>query len=67
MERLPEAVRGLLEKESRKQMQKVINATGVILHTNLGRAPLGRETAEEIAGLMTGYTNLEFHLEDGRS
>jgi L-seryl-tRNA(Ser) seleniumtransferase len=46
-----------LEKPS---LQRVINATGVILHTNLGRAPLG-ETAP-----LPGYSNLEYDLEAGR-
>ena len=50
----------------RKQMQKVINATGVILHTNLGRAPLGDRIVSELVPLMTGYTNLEMNLEDGK-
>ncbi len=47
-------------------MQRVINATGVILHTNLGRAPLGDRLVSELVPLMTGYTNLELNLEDGR-
>ncbi len=44
----------------------MINGTGVILHTNLGRAPFGEETAEHVARLMTGYTNLELDLETGK-
>lgn len=47
-------------------MQRVINATGVILHTNLGRAPLGEKLVFELVPLMTGYTNLEMNLEDGK-
>ena len=45
---------------------RVINATGVIIHTNLGRAPLSRAAIERIAALGTGYTNLEYDLEQGR-
>ena len=41
-------------------LRRVINATGVILHTNLGRAPLGR------FGVPQGYSNLEYDLESGR-
>lgn len=63
--RLPERIKELLEKRRLGGMQRVINATGIILHTNLGRAPLGREMMEQISGMMTGYTNLEFCLEDG--
>lgn len=47
------------------KIQKVVNATGVILHTNLGRAPLGKEILEGAASVASGYTNLEFDLETG--
>jgi L-seryl-tRNA(Ser) seleniumtransferase len=43
----------------------VINATGVILHTNLGRAPLSQETILAMSGVSRGYSNLEFNLETG--
>ena len=56
----------ILSRQEQRRMQRVINATGVILHTNLGRAPLGEKLAEEIMPLMTGYTNLEMNLEDGK-
>jgi len=44
---------------------RAINATGVILHTNLGRAPLGEQTVAAIAALASGYSNLEYDLETG--
>jgi len=47
-------------------LQPVINATGVILHTNLGRAPLSRATIEAMAQVSLGYSNLEFDLETGK-
>ncbi len=47
-------------------LRRVINATGVVLHTNLGRAPLSPETANYIARLAQGYTNLEMDLEAGK-
>lgn len=47
-------------------LRRVINATGVVLHTNLGRAPLSPQTAEYIARLAQGYTNLEMDLEEGK-
>jgi len=43
-------------------LRKVVNATGVILHTNLGRAPLGDELLESIGPVLQGYSNLEFDL-----
>jgi len=44
---------------------KVINATGIIIHTNLGRAPLLRRAVENIGGIAEGYCNLEYELEKG--
>jgi L-seryl-tRNA(Ser) seleniumtransferase len=46
-------------------LRAVINATGVILHTNLGRAPLGEPAAISVARLASGYTNLEYDLTAG--
>ena len=43
----------------------MINATGVILHTNLGRAPLCREAIERVVEVARGYSNLEYDLEKG--
>ena len=44
----------------------VINATGVILHTNLGRAPLSKDTVKAIEAIVSGYSNLEFNMENGK-
>jgi L-seryl-tRNA(Ser) seleniumtransferase len=46
-------------------LRPVINATGVILHTNLGRAPLGASALEHIRNAASGYSNLEFDVETG--
>jgi L-seryl-tRNA(Ser) seleniumtransferase len=46
-------------------LKPVINATGVILHTNLGRAPLSKETVGAMSGASAGYSNLEFDLDKG--
>ena len=46
-------------------LRPVINATGVIVHTNLGRAPLARAAVERIAA-VAGYSNLEFDLASGK-
>ena len=59
-------MREILSRQDQRRMQRVINATGVILHTNLGRAPLGEKLVSELVPLMTGYTNLEMSLEDGK-
>ena len=47
-------------------MKTVINATGTILHTNLGRAPIGYEHMKHVYEIATGYSNLEYNLEAGK-
>jgi L-seryl-tRNA(Ser) seleniumtransferase len=47
------------------RLRRVINATGVIVHTNLGRAPLGSEAIERIASVAAGYSNLEYDVDEG--
>jgi L-seryl-tRNA(Ser) seleniumtransferase len=51
---------------SRRGLQPLINATGVILHTNLGRAPLSRAAVEAMGAVAQAYSNLEFDLETGK-
>jgi L-seryl-tRNA(Ser) seleniumtransferase len=48
------------------QPRRVVNATGIVLHTNLGRAPLGRVAAAAVAEAAAGYSDLELDLETGR-
>ncbi|OGO04173.1 MAG: L-seryl-tRNA(Sec) selenium transferase, partial [Chloroflexi bacterium RBG_13_56_8] len=55
-----------LESITTPTLRPVINATGVILHTNLGRAPLSEETLAAMRLAGSGYSNLEFDLEAGR-
>jgi L-seryl-tRNA(Ser) seleniumtransferase len=54
-----------LRAESAPRLRRVINASGVILHTNLGRAPLSRAATDALA-VAAAYTNLELNLEAGR-
>jgi len=54
------------EKMLMPNMKKIINATGTILHTNLGRAPIGMGHMKHIAEIATGYSNLEYNLEAGK-
>jgi L-seryl-tRNA(Ser) seleniumtransferase len=60
-----ESVLGLAEAVFRASLKPVINATGVIIHTNLGRAPLSEPAIEAMAAVSRGYSNLEFALEAG--
>lgn len=55
-----------LEGWTAPTLQQVINATGVILHTNLGRAPLSNAAIESIGTAAAGYNTLEYDLEKGR-
>ncbi|MBE0638573.1 MAG: L-seryl-tRNA(Sec) selenium transferase [Bacteroidales bacterium] len=50
---------------ARKSLRPVINATGVIVHTNLGRAPFGDLLLDEVHDILRSYNNLEFNLEEG--
>ena len=54
----------LLEAD-RSSLRTVVNATGVILHTNLGRAPLAEAAAQAAAEISQGYSSLEYDLERG--
>lgn len=54
-----------IESDQRFNLVRVINATGVILHTNLGRAVLSRASAAAVEWAAGGYSNLEFDLESG--
>ena len=58
-------VEGHLRSASRRSLRAVFNATGVILHTNLGRAPLPRAAVTAVASAAEGYSNLEYDLEQG--
>ncbi len=63
--RLAEQVRRTAEALARPGLGRVVNATGVVLHTNLGRAPLSRRAAAAVAGAAAGYANLEYDLSTG--
>ena len=55
-----------LEKEYSSSLKKVINGTGTILHTNLGRSLLSDSIKEEVWEIASGYSNLEYELEEGK-
>jgi len=47
-------------------LRRVINATGIVIHTNLGRAPMAEEAVRAAADVARGYANLEMTLDDGK-
>jgi L-seryl-tRNA(Ser) seleniumtransferase len=55
----------ILESTASPRLRRVLNATGVIVHTNLGRAPLAALALERIREVAGGYSNLEYDLEEG--
>jgi L-seryl-tRNA(Ser) seleniumtransferase len=59
------AVEHMLKESQRPNLQPVINATGVIINTNLGRSPLSQEALQAVQRVAGGYTNLEYELEAG--
>lgn len=59
-------VGGRLRAAAAPRLRRVINASGVILHTNLGRAPLSRTAVDAVAAAAASYSNLELDVDTGR-
>lgn len=55
----------VLTEADQPRLRRVINGTGVVLHTNLGRAPLSADSIQAIANVSAGYCNLEYGIETG--
>jgi len=53
-------------EQNRQELIPLINGTGAIIHTNLGRSVFSREVFQEVIDIATSYTNLEFSLETGK-
>ncbi|WP_270302041.1 L-seryl-tRNA(Sec) selenium transferase [Baileyella intestinalis] len=63
---IQKAVADEIESMDRNKLYPVINCTGTILHTNLGRAPLCRDAVENVARVSEGYSDLEYDVKEGR-
>ncbi len=59
------AVSDAVAQTNTPSLRRVINATGVVLHTNLGRAPLAQAALDAIVRVAQGFSNLEYDLESG--
>ncbi|MBN1130015.1 MAG: L-seryl-tRNA(Sec) selenium transferase [Chitinispirillaceae bacterium] len=66
IESLAAGVKKMVTAITEPSLKPVINAAGVALHTNLGRAPMGETVFREIEPVSTGYSNIEFDLEKGK-
>ena len=63
---LVNSLESILQKQSQPSLRPVINATGVLLHTNLGRAPLSQAALTAIENVASGYSTLEYDLTKGK-
>lgn len=66
VDRIVSAIMHRIRRKDEPKLKKVINCTGVIVHTNLGRSVLPPETAQSLVDVATGYSNLEFDLNSGK-
>lgn len=60
------AAEDLLVQKEKKRLFPVINATGTILHTNIGRAPLGQDVMDNVVKASIGYSSLEYNVSAGK-
>ncbi len=60
-----QSIENSIDKKAERTLKRVVNATGIIIHTNLGRAPLSKRSLEELSELFENYSNLEFDLKTG--
>ena len=60
-----DAIASVVDQSTRPSLRPVINGTGVIVHTNLGRAPLARVAIEAVTRVASGFSNLEYDVDQG--
>ncbi len=65
-DQIVDATKKIVDQESETLLRPVINATGVLIHTNLGRSPLGRRQLDAVVEIAGSYSNLEYDVEEGR-
>jgi len=66
IEEITRRVEAALGRYTRHFLGRVVNGTGIIIHTNLGRSPLGEEVLSHMSEIACGYSNLEYDLELGK-
>lgn len=65
LETVTQSARERILRENRPRFRRVVNATGIVIHTNLGRSPLSDEVVRQMSLAARGYTNLEYDLVTG--
>ncbi|NPD46413.1 MULTISPECIES: L-seryl-tRNA(Sec) selenium transferase [unclassified Lentimicrobium] len=65
MDNIGEECVSRIQKIAERSLKPILNGSGIIIHTNLGRAPYGEELLEEVFDVLKGYNNLEFNLAKG--
>jgi len=65
LDRLLERIRAAAQNLAAPSLRPVINATGVVIHTNLGRSPLSQEVMDRVRQVASGYSTLEYRLDQG--
>ena len=65
LDRLHPLIKRELERQTRPRLRRVINATGVVIHTNLGRSPLPPSAIQHLIDVSRAYSNLEYNLDRG--
>lgn len=66
IDQLHQMIEGKVQEHLRQNLQRTINATGILLHTNLGRAPIAAQAIRAVTEIATGYCNLEYDLASGK-
>lgn len=65
-ERIIESILSKTQKYTQMNLRSVVNGTGIVIHTNLGRSCISESVAKEVFEIATKYSNLEFNLETGK-
>lgn len=65
IDKITEDIKNRVENKLKPKLRRVINGTGVVIHTNLGRSLINREIMDHIAEISSNYNNLEFDIETG--
>ncbi len=66
LEEMVTNIQMLIQRSSQFSLKTVINATGIVIHTNLGRSVLSEEILKNVKNVACGYSNLEYELEQGK-